>query len=478
MNPKDVNTFTIDKLQSEFSEFSELSYFKIPIDHFIRNSEIVPIDKCIGIINSNRRDCFMNTALQFLYSIEFFRDYYLKINPDKLDEISLAIKILFILMYTKKNEDPVNLNLYFIKYNEEINSLWDILTFNKKPVIGGNNFADRNQHDSFEYFNILLNKLFENDIVKKNNLSKLIEISGIEIGKCDKTDQSNLYSNFILGKPLIYINLSIPIDKSVVDYNLQDFVDNYFNEELLDNGLKSEFCKTLNPKSICYKKQVIPFFYNYNRYLIINIKRFEYNTETGEYIKVNNKIKLNKDIRILDRNYRLVSCVSHSGNTVNSGHYVLHKFDNNGDYLCEINDRRILIKGSIDYEECCWYVLYRLIETSLPIDRHIPYLEGLPEDLNIKKLVDLNLWDTNRYKLKDINLSLITFAPETIIPERSATEPEYLIPEITNIISNTFKNKCTKSRNSKKYLLYKDDIYFNKYLHYKNKYLKFKNHNF
>ena len=67
MNPTEENTFTIDKLNLEFRE---LSYFKIPIDHYIRNSEIVPIDKCIGIINSNMRDCFMNTALQFLYSIE------------------------------------------------------------------------------------------------------------------------------------------------------------------------------------------------------------------------------------------------------------------------------------------------------------------------------------------------------------------------------------------------------------------------
>ena len=62
MNPTEENTFTINKLRSEFPR---LSYFTIPIDNYIRNSEIVPIDKCIGIINSTGRDCFMNTALQF-----------------------------------------------------------------------------------------------------------------------------------------------------------------------------------------------------------------------------------------------------------------------------------------------------------------------------------------------------------------------------------------------------------------------------
>ena len=105
----------------------------------------------------------------------------------------------------------------------------------------------------------------------------------------------------------------------------------------------------------------------------------------------------------------------------------------------------------------------------MPIDRHISYLEGLPENLNIKKLINLELWDTNRYNLKDIDLSLITFAPE------NDAIPETIIPEI---ISNNLikKNKCTKY--NKKYLLYKDDLFYNKYIKYKNKYLKLKNFTF
>jgi len=226
------NTFNCGYLSSLIST----DILTIPINKHIRFSNVIDCSKNIGIEN-NGNTCFMNTTLQLLYSIEFFRDYFLQINSEGLDEISCAIKILFNLMYTKNSTDfTINLKNLFIDYNGNVKSLRDVFTLEYKD------FKTFNQQDCAEYLQILFEKIL---LENTNNLDKLFNVYILDIIKCSTTDRSILYragsSNI---KEIIFNIVQIEIDQHKCIFDIQSLINNNFS--VRENPISEQENKNCN----------------------------------------------------------------------------------------------------------------------------------------------------------------------------------------------------------------------------------------
>jgi ubiquitin C-terminal hydrolase len=143
---------------------------------------------------------------------------------------------------------------------------------------------------------------------------------------------NNISNNF---EPFQLLSLSIPIKNKDIDiyknYDLTELIDNYTNEEILDNEnmIKCDFCYVKNKQ----KKKYI--FWKTPKILIIQIKRFLMNDYGIINKKLNNMINyplvnldLNKyiDTKSPDKyNYNLFGVNIHHKlgniNSINFGHY-------------------------------------------------------------------------------------------------------------------------------------------------------------
>jgi len=94
-------------------------------------------------------------------------------------------------------------------------------------------------------------------------------------------------------------------------------------------GEEAWLCPKCKIKSVASKRY---YFDEWNQYLIVGLKRFEY--RGTRYVKNNTKI----DIPFVWRhNYKLIGAIIHSGN-INGGHYVAVGFKNNKWYLFNDNN--------------------------------------------------------------------------------------------------------------------------------------------
>ena len=146
----------------------------------------------------------------------------------------------------------------------------------------------------------------------------------------------------------------------------------------------------------------------------------------------------------MNKIYRLTSCALHIGTDLYNGHYILHKFDINGDFSCEMNDSIIDYKNIRDIEKDGYIFIYRLIKIDFTITNDIKFFENEHLPKNFEDIINLNVETPNKFRLEEF---------------------EYEIN----------KSRC-KSKNREKYLLNsKNDLYYNKYIKYKNKYFELKN---
>jgi hypothetical protein len=421
----------------------------IPINNSIKYSDIVNIDKHLGIVNLGAT-CFLNTALQFLYSIEFLRNYYLIINPNRLDKLGCAIKTLFYIMYTNENRNSINLETIFLNYNEKSENLYSILS-NIDPRFNNKN----KQEDCSEYLKHLINNLFDQNSI--NNLDKLFNIYILDIKNCSKgrVEKSIRFGNTIDNSIYKFIDLQIYTECD----NIQKLINKYFS--INDNIEKTiNKCKDLlGGDSIPINEQKVPYFNECNRYLIISLNRFNFGDLSSQKIRQN--IIANPKIYILNREYILTSCAIHIGNTTRVGHYVLHKFNNEGIFNNEINDSNINRSSPQNINTDGYIFLYRL--TNINDKQYAEYnIKQIKELINrgFEDLINLNIMDGDTpFNIEQFNCNYIN---DTELSRQPIKKKELELQVI--------RSKCMN-----KYLLMnKNDIDFNKYIKYKNKYLQLK----
>jgi ubiquitin C-terminal hydrolase len=457
----------------------------IPINN-CRKALSVPYDELCGLYN-NGNTCFFNSALQLLNSMELFRNYFLKLQVSQCDLFSCALKTLFTIMKISKGIS-INLENITLTHNEKTFTLFQILIedFYKK---NGESMEVREQHDCSEYLIHVLNKIEETYNNKENlnhinnRLSRLYEFNIIKIRNCKninddiKLDESLHRSGQIQNTYFKYIPILIKNgeDKYGKDniIELQNLINDFFSIVKVKNDSKSDKCiKLLNitkDQEHIYldEEQSIPILNDCNKYIIIFLNRNnnQYSGRKGK-ITDNRSTQIvipNITIKIRNRNYKLNSLALHFGGT-GGGHYVELNYNDNSDYPVLLND---LIKtqeyndiDSINRNNILF--IYRYVDDSVGINNDIEYFHGI----NINDpLSFINLRTSKEdEKIKDgINLC------------------EYQTDQEYQLKIGIKKTRC-RSKYREKYLLNSksdssniDDIFFNKYIHYKNKYLKLKN---
>ena len=272
--------------------------------------------------------CFMNVAIQMLWSIPEIRKEILELD-DKILSSKKKTPEIIIARYL---HDIFN----FFKQNKKTNKYYD----NEKRLqtIRGfyRTFEDNKntQEDSTEFLLKIIFKYFSLNN-KFLNIEKYFKFNSTYKKKClynkdykikDITNQSyKLELNLHNTRQNNTIGLLI---KYYCDEPVSDDPDDYFNECNDKNG---------NKKGPLKKNIVLDTF---SDNLIINLVRNGFNKNTKKQFKLSDSIKPDNPLQIGSDSFQLKGCICHDGET-NSGHYVYLVFDDKGKPIKYISDSRV-----------------------------------------------------------------------------------------------------------------------------------------
>lgn len=311
------------------------------------------IEYNFGLLNIGNT-CYANSAFQLLFTIEELREYVLDDNnwEEQLKEMCIKKGI-------SNDEDIVSLIkqyfiiiLYkFLTIPGDVKNPTCLLSLfkNRNP---NSNFNIREQNDSHEFLNILIDNLDEefyklkNIIpleteIKKSNYSSIlsdllnihydIKVSNSKDKEFDKIKEKN---NFL------YLHLSEDQNKE----NIQELINKIINNESIKAD-DSEFKKELKISKT-------------SKYVMCYLTRFSGMSKNNKPIEITNIIEIN------DKIYEVVSIISHSG-SISGGHYINYSKRLGEWYL--FNDSSVNKMSEIDVlnnvsNGSAYIILYKLIE--------------------------------------------------------------------------------------------------------------------
>jgi ubiquitin C-terminal hydrolase len=141
--------------------------------------------------------------------------------------------------------------------------------------------------------------------------------------------------------------------------NLYDCLDNYFKEEIIE--YKCDNCKKTDENIII--KQII----DNKKYIIITIKKFDYNSSLGiltkkhEYISYPLLLDINKYSLNNTNNYKLVSIINHIG-MLNYGHYYSDVLFENKWFRCNDDKVNLIQLNKVTDNNNAYILIYKKID--------------------------------------------------------------------------------------------------------------------
>ena len=270
------------------------------------------------VIRNVKNQCYMNSVVQLLFSIDTLRKALIKVdieelkqynNPDELNTIG-ALKTLFEVFQENINSNTV-INLDEIEYN-------GIPVYN--ILLGF--FEEGSQEDSLIFLGLVLSKFvpfYENKEIKML-LNSIYHKQNI-IVECTE----NVFKIKEPERHELSFSLELSIDSNKSQQTMKDLIEMYQIYEIPDPSEKVKFavCETPeNPKGYILKKkyQIAPL--KTTEYFIISLKRYDANNR-----KIRNPVSDFEYIDIDGNLFLLIGCVVHIGGT-GSGHYVYTVFKN------------------------------------------------------------------------------------------------------------------------------------------------------
>ena len=311
------------------------------------------IEYNFGLLNIGNT-CYANSAFQLLFTIEELREYVLDDNnwEEQLKEMCIKKGI-------SNDEDIVSLIkqyfiiiLYkFLTIPGDVKNPTCLLSLfkNRNP---NSNFNIREQNDSHEFLNILIDNLdeefyklkniipLETEIKKSNYSSILSDLLNIHYDIKVSNSKDKEFDEIKEKNNFLYLHLSEDQNKE----NIQELINKIINNESIKAD-DSEFKKELKISKT-------------SKYVMCYLIRFSGMSKNNKPIEITNVIEIN------DKIYEVVSIISHSG-SISGGHYINYSKRLGEWYL--FNDSSVNKMSEIDVlnnvsNGSAYIILYKLIE--------------------------------------------------------------------------------------------------------------------
>ena len=302
--------------------------------------------------------CYINSALQMLFSIDEYREFIL--NSNFKNPTIASLKKIFKMMSDPKKEKYIKkfekyIIVLFIEFNYSVN---------EEKIYG-------KQDDSEEFLSFLKSKTTNDLNFSKlysyyDNISKYCKLVNNISNKNDYKVISYIFKVHLTKK---IINLNGKLKKKI---ELIDLINNEFNEKKIDHSERLFRCseKKLNT---CEKTDInIP---EENKYLFIQLLRMKFNKNHESYSFITDEIIINKNINLDNKEYFLLGAIVKNGG-YKSGHYVYVTFKN-GEIYKIYNDSSInsnnLEENGFNLNKNSYILLYKKKE-NINIQTHINIL--------------------------------------------------------------------------------------------------------
>ena len=272
----------------------------------------------IGLVNISN-DCFFNSVVRSLFTLQSFRNHVKNFNPSIPDELSAvqSIKQLFQDMEAKLI-NPLQTHDYLKSIN-----------------LAG--YVEHTQFDAQECMTYLIN-LFYPRIDDRNSLEHnhvpddcLFQFDGEESVCCLNCDQqSNRYFRESIG--------SIEFPENDFENSVQLKIDEMTNPsaQMMDEPYKCTPCLLSKPRGTAASQTRIVM--NIKKYIILQLKTFGYDRISQQPFKRIPNLRIEEQVdNILLGKLDLIAIVYHIGDSPIQGHYVSCVKENNIWYYCNDN---------------------------------------------------------------------------------------------------------------------------------------------
>lgn len=296
--------------------------------------------------------CYFNSAIQFLYSFPEFVEFLGKLQTNQNEKsLSSALLSLFrsIKSRSKHRGGAVNPNAEFLRIASHIASL--------RMTNGGKSSGI--QHDASELVEAIIGKLKEE--TENNGLMDLFS-QNFETKIKFETDRFCRHATVSLVEPHSIIKLPI-----VNGGSLNACLAQFFSPEKFNDTNNLIFCEKCGKTVTGTRNTTIV---TSPKVLMISFNRYIYNRSTKSINKLSDGVDCPSILTYGGNLYRLVSLISHEGNSVGSGHYIAKRLvtthGSYGDYTNSRNSAWIMNDSTIGVApmaaEVAYVVGYRRID--------------------------------------------------------------------------------------------------------------------
>ena len=299
-----------------------------------------------GLIN-NGTTCYMNSLLQLLYNITYFKREILALKIHrrlfKVSKLYSLQKLFYEMLHSIETPST-----------STHNTVQPVSTTPLVSAFGWSNEQLQIQHDVQEFF-LLLKEIIDTEIHNNTNNSNSSVIS--------ENKHTNAFAYLFEGKIQTHVkcvNVQYESFKDETFYDIQLPIKNcpdiasaftsFTDNELLTGINKYE--TTLYGKQDAHKRQ---YFTSFPRVLVIQLKRFHFNSTTKQMEKINDKFVFTDNLdlsafaspqvgsHVVSR-YSCFGVVVHSG-SIDSGHYfsyIKHYMSSNNCWY-KLNDTQVAL---------------------------------------------------------------------------------------------------------------------------------------
>lgn len=324
----------------------------------------------IGIENIGN-SCFINSAIQFLYNADIFRNYILKkeflntviINDNDTDAKKILYKNIIIyfhsLFLNLHSENQLSIKRYIQNICQTLKELTE------KDDYLASNISNLNIHNDVEEFiNFFFDKIEDYTADKSIKLNqsnifyeKFFKTKNI-INKCFKIQLANQQKCINCGylSKLNFNNYVNKLELSIAENSINSISDslNYYCKTRVMNDYNCEKCKLIGKAKERTILSVLPEF------IIVQLLRFNNDgTKNNKSINIDKVLDFTNNIyekKVTKYELTTISC--HIDFNLNCGHYIT--FVNNDNKWYKIDDDNISITNNFDIlTNNCYLLLYK-----------------------------------------------------------------------------------------------------------------------